>query len=318
MICSMDYAAVDACLPENVLRRIPTINVVARSFCVGEDKCAGVCHASLTPVSSRFISRHLSSCWLASCRPQVGGPHACRRLAVSCMPQVGRPHADRRLAGLMQTAGWRAACMLQVGGPHACPGCRASCMPQVGGPHACRRLVGLMQTAGWRASCMPRLAGLMQAVGWRPACMPQVGGPHACRRLLTTGDSRFSCWIRYDYSRLVQKMVVSELTTIGSRRNGHDRLKYWVCTPPGLGAYVIWDIHVQYVIFMLYTLYFNRCNAQHLMFTSCTQCFRLSCTRQHTEWLFGQLVPNLHHQPRPLVFSPSSMEECPGESYTDF
>ena len=48
---------------------------------------------------------------------------------------------------------------------------------------------------------------------------------------LTTGDSRFSCWIRGDYSRLGQKTVVSELTTIGSRRNGHDRLKSWVCTP---------------------------------------------------------------------------------------
>ena len=36
-------------------------------------------------------------------------------------------------------------------------------------------------------------------------------------------------------------------------------------------------------VHLLYIMYFDRCNAQHLMFTSCTQCFRLSCTRQHTE-----------------------------------
>ena len=58
LVCSIDYAAVDTCLSENVLRRIPTINVVARSFCVDKDKCVGVCNASLTPAQ---LTMHLST-----------------------------------------------------------------------------------------------------------------------------------------------------------------------------------------------------------------------------------------------------------------
>ena len=41
LVSSIDYATVDACLPENSLCRVPNINTVARSFRVWEDE--GVC-----------------------------------------------------------------------------------------------------------------------------------------------------------------------------------------------------------------------------------------------------------------------------------
>ena len=56
-----------------------------------------------------------------------------------------------------------------------------------------------------------------------------------------------------------------------------------------------YTIHVQYIIFMLYTLYFDRCNAQHLMFTYCTQCTLLvKCAALDVHFLYTMLSPKLH------------------------